>query len=104
MTEVEICGGGHRTRLNHQLVCLWGAPFPVYKGVEEGRAALYGAPKGGVLLPVGVGFLPSLVGVGEEGRGRGREGKGARPPPNSDWAWGARPHLGRLLLSPTKAQ
>ena len=26
MTEVEICGGGHRTRLNNQLVCLWGAP------------------------------------------------------------------------------
>ena len=38
MTEVEIYGGGHRTRLNNQLVCLWGAPSPVYKGVEEGRA------------------------------------------------------------------
>ena len=47
MTEVEIYGGGHFTRLNNQLVCLWGAPSPVYKGVEdrEGRP-LYGAPKG----------------------------------------------------------
>ena len=63
-------------------LCVYGVPpSPVYKGVEEGRAGpLYGAPKGGVLLPVGVGFPPSLVGVGEEGRGRGREGKGGRPP------------------------
>ena len=35
------------TALNNQLVCLWGAPSPVYKGGEEGRAnPLYGAPKG----------------------------------------------------------
>ena len=106
MTEVEICGGGHRTRLNNQLVCLWGAPSHVYKGGEEGRAGpLMARPRGGVLLLVGVGFPPSLVGVGEEGRGRGREGKGGRPPPNSDWAWGGGgfPHLGRLLLSSTMA-
>ena len=58
MTEVEICGGGHYTRLNNQLVCLWGAPSPVYKGVEEGEGRpSHGAPKGGVLLPVGVGLL-----------------------------------------------
>ena len=81
MTEVEIYGGGHRTWLNNQLVCLWGAPSSVYKGVGEGRAGpLYGAPKGGVLLPVGVGFPPPLLGVGEEGRGAEREGKGGRPP------------------------
>ena len=33
-------GGGHRTRLRDprdQLLCLWGAPTPVYKGVEEGK-------------------------------------------------------------------
>ena len=50
MTEVDYCGGGHRTRLreiNDQLVCLWGAPSPVYKGVEEGEeAGLLGAPQG----------------------------------------------------------
>ena len=47
MTEVEICGGGHRTRLNNQLVCLWDAPSPVYKGVEEGRAGpLMARPRG----------------------------------------------------------
>ena len=28
MTEVCNCGGGHRTRLKDQLVCLWGAPWP----------------------------------------------------------------------------
>ena len=57
MTEVDYGGGGHRTRLRDQLVCLWGAPSPVYKGVEEGRAIpLYGAPQGGFLLLVGVGF------------------------------------------------
>ena len=49
MIEVEYGGRGHRTRLRNdhedQLVCLWGAPAPVYKGVEEGRAGpLYGAP------------------------------------------------------------
>ena len=65
MIEVDYGGEGHRTRLRDprdQLLCLWGAPSPVYKGVEdgEGRPSL-GAPKGGVLLPVGVGFpLPKL--------------------------------------------
>ena len=102
MTEVAICGGGHHTRLNNQIVCLWGAPSTVYKEVEEGEGRpSHGVPKGGVLLPVGVGFPLSLVGVGE-GRRREGEGKGAAPTP----IWiglGGRPHLGRLLLSPTKA-
>ena len=80
MTEVENYGGGHRTRLRNQLVCLWGAPSPVYKGVEEGMSGpLYGAPQGGFLLLVGVGFPPSLVGVGEEGRGRRRKERGPAP-------------------------
>ena len=56
MTEVEICGGGHRTRLRNQLVFLWGAPSPVYKGVEEGAGRPHGVrPKGGILLLLGVG-------------------------------------------------
>ena len=53
-----------------------------------------GAPKGGVLLPPGVGLLPFLFGEGE-GRKRkegGRNG-GAVPPPNSDWGKGAALHL-----------
>ena len=51
-------GTAHGYEINDQLVCLWGAPSPVYKGVEEGeRAGPLGAPKGGVLLPVGVGLL-----------------------------------------------
>ena len=39
-------------------LCVYGLPHPlVCKGVEEGeRAGLLGAPKGGVLLPMGVGF------------------------------------------------
>ena len=50
MTEVDYGGGGHRTRLREiddQLVCLWGAPSPVYKGVEEGEGRpSHGAPNG----------------------------------------------------------
>ena len=47
--EVDYDGGGHHTRLKDQLInlCLWGAPLPVYKGVEEGEGpALLGAPQG----------------------------------------------------------
>ena len=54
MTEVDYGGEGHRTQLreiNDQLVSLWGAPLPVYKGVEEGegRPSLWRA-LGGVIL------------------------------------------------------
>ena len=86
MTEVEICGGGHRTRLKDQpdqLVCLWGAPSPVYKG-GEGRPASppWRSPKRGILLGLQV-----LVGFhqkgerGKEGEGEGK-GKGGRRPPS----------------------
>jgi len=45
MVEVDYGGGGHHTRLRDKLVCLWGAPSLVYKGVEEGEGRpLYGAP------------------------------------------------------------
>ena len=45
--EEDYGGGGHRTRLNNQLVCIWGAPSPVYKGVEEGRVGpLMASPRG----------------------------------------------------------
>ena len=60
---------------------LWGAPSPVYKGVEEGGGpALYGAPwrsptpTGSRILP------PSLVVLGEKEGGRGRKERGAPPP------------------------
>ena len=80
MTEVEMCGGGHRTWLRNQLVSLWGAPSPIYKGVEEGGGpALYGAPWRSP-TPTGSRIPPSLVGVGEEGRRREGEGKGGWPP------------------------
>ena len=36
MTKVEFNGGGHRTWLNNQLVCLWGAPSPIYKEWRRG--------------------------------------------------------------------
>ena len=64
MIEVEYGGGGHRTWLRDQEInCyvskVW--PLPVYKGVEEGegRPSLWRA-LGGVLLPLGVGFPPSM--------------------------------------------
>ena len=82
MTEVEICGGGHRTRLNNQLVCLWGALSPVYKGVEEGAGRPPMArPKGGFLLLLGVGFPPFLVQLGGERKAKeGRRKEGGRRP------------------------
>ena len=45
-------------RSRDQLLCLWGAPSSVYKG-GEGRAGQEeeGRPRGGVLLPPGVGLL-----------------------------------------------
>ena len=55
-------------------------PSSVYKGVEEGSAGLSMARPRGVLLLPGVGFPPSLVGVGEEGRRREGEGKGGAAP------------------------
>ena len=40
-------GTAHGKKINDQLVCLWGAPSPVSKGVEEGEGlALLGAPQG----------------------------------------------------------
>ena len=47
---------GHCTRLRNQLVCLWGAPSPIYKGEEEEGRPQGARPKGGFLLLVGVGF------------------------------------------------
>ena len=63
MIEVDYGGGGHRTRLRDQLLCLWGAPpVPLYKGARGEAAGLgRGRAKGGVLLPPGVGLLLSLL-------------------------------------------
>ena len=51
-------GAPHTAKRSMINLCVYGVPpSPVYKGVEEEeRADLLGAPKGGVLLPVGVGF------------------------------------------------
>ena len=59
-------------------------PAPVYKGVEEGGRAGPGggAPREESYSQSGVGFPPSLVGVGErKEEGEREEGKGGRPPP-----------------------
>ena len=49
-------------RSTDQLVCLWGAPAPVYKGARGEAAGLGGGrTKGGVLLPPGVGLLLPLL-------------------------------------------
>ena len=63
--------------------CVYGVPpAPVYKGAKGGGDRPgRGAPRGGVLLPLGAGLLLFLVGVGE-GEGKGEEEKetGGRPP------------------------
>ena len=69
-------------RSKGSIVVFWGAPYPVYKGVEEGegRPSLWRA-LGGVLLPPGVGFPPfQVVGVGVKERGKRREGRRGRSP------------------------
>ena len=83
--------------------CVLVFPLPPYiKEWRRGGPALYGAPKGGVLLLVGVGFPLSLVGVGEKEGGQ-REGRKA---PHPIWIGlgGHALHLGLPLLSSTKAQ
>ena len=76
MTEVDYGGEGHRTQLKDQLInmCIWGAPSPVYKGVEEGdRPALLGAPQG-------EDSNPSKSRSRRVGRRRERKGKGSAAP------------------------
>ena len=63
------------------LVCLWGAPSPVYKGGEEGACRpSWCAPKGGFLLLLGLGFPPFLVLMGGGRKGKRRRRKGGSPP------------------------
>ena len=59
-------------------LCVLGCPpAPVYKGSKgEGLAGQGGRAKG-VLLPLGVGFPPILVGIGSS---RGERERGGRPP------------------------
>ena len=62
-------------------LCVYGVPpTPVYKGVEEGEGPPSMARPRGVLLPPGVGFPPSLVGLGEKEGGEREEGKGGAAP------------------------
>ena len=108
MTDVDYGGGGHRTRLRDlrdQLLCLWGAPGHVYKGVEEGeRAGPYGAPWRSP-TPTGNRIPPfQVVGVGEkEGEERGK-GRGPGPHPIRIGLGGAPPTFSLHLLYSTKAQ
>ena len=69
MTEVENCGGGHRTRLKINLCVYRVPPFPYIKeGGGEGLPAPRARPKRGILLGLQV-----LVGIHQEGE-RGKEG------------------------------
>src|SRR4051812_41687697 len=77
MTEVEICGGGHCTRLRSNCVSMGCAPPPYMKGWRRGPTGLLGrSPKGGILLLPGVGTPPFLVliGGGRKGERGGRKG------------------------------
>ena len=59
-----------------------GAPLPPYiKEQGGGRPAPVGAPGGGILLLVGVGFPSFLLLLGGGKEGREREGKGGAAPP-----------------------
>ena len=110
MIEVDYGGGGHCTRLgeiNDQLVCLE-VPLPPYiKEQGGGRPALVGAPGGGILLLVGVGF-PSfllLLAGGKEGKEIGGRKGGAPPPcPIQTGGKGARGCPWPPLLFSTRAQ
>ena len=90
---IEVCnfGGGHRTRLREDLVCLWGAPSHVYKGGGRRRPALEGAHQGGspTWTPSPSRILPSsyIPPEGKEGGEKEKEGGGRCPHPlsNSDW-------------------
>ena len=87
MTEVENCGGGHHTWLRNQLVCLWGAPSPIYKDVEEGAAGLMGCAPRGEPTPSRSRIPPflDLLGGGRKERGRERERGVAPPSPSPIW-------------------
>jgi hypothetical protein len=110
--EVDYGGGGHRTRLrdprDQLLLCLEVPPAPVYKGARGrcGRPG-EGAP-GGVLLPLGVGLPPFLVGIGFGRRKRERERRKEGPDPLALNQFGlglggARPTLALLPSFFTKA-
>ena len=68
-------------RSKRSIVVSMGCPSPPYiKGGGEGRPRGGGAPKGGVLLPPGVGLLLFLFGEGE-GRKRKEGGRKGGPAP-----------------------
>ena len=65
-----------------QLMCLWGALAPVYKGGEGRRPALGAGQVGGNRLGLLVLVAPFLLSEGERGKKREREKeRGATPPP-----------------------
>src|SRR5215216_3806090 len=85
MTEVEICGGGHHTRLRQLSTCVSKGvpPSPVYKGARGGgRRPHRVRPKGGILLLLGVvSPFPSPTKRGrKEEEGRRKEGAGPPSP------------------------
>src|SRR5215216_1832138 len=97
MIEVCTCGEGHRTRLRES-TCVFGVPLAsVYKGGRRRRPAKAKVrPRRGSPTPTRSRTPPFLVGVGEEGRERGRRRKGAG-------LGGPRPTSWLPPLSPTKA-
>src|SRR5215216_268730 len=82
MTEVEICGGGHRTRLRQLSTCVsMGCPPPLYiKEWRRERAGPLWRAQGGSPTPTRSRTPPSLVGVGEERKREKERRKGGRPP------------------------
>src|SRR5215216_4547825 len=105
MTEVEICGGGHRTRLRQLSTCVsMGCPPPPYiKEWRRGRAGLLWRAQGGSPTPSRSRF-PPFPSWSRRRRKRERERrKGGPPPLPIRIGHGGGTHLGHLLLSSTMA-
>ena len=90
-----------------QLVCLWGAPSPIYKGGEEEAGQPQGVRQGGRNpTPSRSRFPLFLVQLGEGGKGEeGKEGReGPRPKPIVQFGLGLGGARTTSWLLPTKAQ
>ena len=88
-----------------QLVCFWGAPASVYKGLREGGVAGHVEARQESPTPSGSRILPPiLIGIGFAEGGKEREGPTPSPCPiRTKGGEGRAAHVGLPLLFSTKA-
>ena len=106
MTEVEICGGGHRTRVRNQLVCYGVSPAPEYKGAREEEAGPRRRARQGESYSHREydSFFPSPTRRRGERREVEKEGRGGpRPKPFVQFGLGLGGARATSWLLPTKA-